>query len=194
MRDNIVYRPIHLGEISPCFSVLRLRRHLLRPPRNVVDAIPCSGLPLQHQELSRKIRSARFQNTVLRIMAFRPAHGEEVITFQLEDLSPHQVQDMRANTVYLPAVPTFHRISFQCVVVLMIPADKGQRERKTFQPVQRSIVTAISKPHTAKVSGADHNVPLCHLCLLREVFRLEAFKISVAVAGHKIIFPPSFST
>ena len=109
-------------------------------------------------------------------MAFRPAHGEEVITFQLEDLSPHQVQDMRANTVYLPAVPTFHRISFQCVVVLMIPADKGQRERKTFQPVQRSIVTAISKPHTAKVSGADHNVPLCHLCLLGKYSGLKRSK------------------
>ena len=179
MRDNIVHRPIDLGQISPCFSVFRLRRHLLRPPRNVVDAIPRPGL------LSLKIRSARFQNTVLRIMAFCPAHDEEVIAFQLEYLSTHQVQDMRANTVHLAAVPVFHRISFQCVVVLMIPADEGQRERKTFQPVQCHIVTAISKPHTTKVSGTDHRVLLCHLCLLREVFWLEAFKISVAVAGHK---------
>ena len=185
MRNNIVYSPIDLGQIFLCFSVFRFRRHLLRPPRNVVDAIPRSGLPLQHQELSRKIRSPRFQNAVFRIMAFCSAHDEEVIAFQLEYLSTHQVQDMRANAVYLAAVPIVHWISFQCVVVLMIPADKGQRERKTFQPVQCSIVTAVSKPHTAKVSGADHNVPLCHLCLLREVFRLEAFKISVAIAGHK---------
>ena len=51
-------------------------------------------------------------------MAFCSAHGEEVIAFQLEDLSTHQVQDMRANAVYLAAVPVFHRISFQCVVAV----------------------------------------------------------------------------
>ena len=185
MRDNIVHRPIDLGQIFPCFSVLLLRRHLLRPPRNVIDAIPRSGLSLQHQELSLKIRSTRFQNAVLRIMAFCSAHGEEVIAFQLEDLSTHQVQDMRANAVYLAAVPVFHRISFQRVVVFMIPADKGQREWQVFQPVQCSLVTAVSKPHTTKVSGTDHDVPLCHLCLLREIFRLEAFKVSVAITGCK---------
>ena len=185
MRDNIVHRPIDLGQISPRFSVLLLRRHLLCPPRNVVDTVPRSGLSLQHQELSLKIRSARFQNTVLRIMAFCPTHSKEVIAFQLEDLSTHQVQDMRANAVYLAAVPVFHRISFQRVVVFMIPADKGQRKWQVFQPVQCSLVTAVSKPHTTKVSGTDHDVPLCHLCLLREIFRLEAFKVSVAITGCK---------
>lgn len=79
VRDNIVHRPIDLGQIFPCFSVLLFRRHLLRPPRNVIDAIPRSGLSLQHQELSLKIRSTRFQNAVLRIMAFCSAHGKEVI-------------------------------------------------------------------------------------------------------------------
>ena len=42
VRDNIVHRPIDLSQIFPCFSVLLLRRHLLRPPRNVIDAIPRS--------------------------------------------------------------------------------------------------------------------------------------------------------
>ena len=85
-------------------------------------------------------------------MAFRAAHGEEAAALQLKDLTAHQVQHMRANAVYLAAVPLRHRVSFQRVIVFMVAADEGKREGQAFQPVQRFIVAAVTEPNTAEVS------------------------------------------
>ena len=86
------------------------------------------------------------------VMAFCAAHGEEAVTLQLEDLTAHQVQHMRANAVYLAAVPLGNRVSFQRVIVFMVAADEGKREGQAFQPVQRFIVAAVAKPHAAEVT------------------------------------------
>lgn len=86
------------------------------------------------------------------VMAFCAAHGEEAVTLQLEDLTAHQVQHMRANAVYLAAVPLGNRVSFQRVIVFMVAADEGKCERQAFQPVQRFIVAAVAKPHAAEVA------------------------------------------
>jgi len=117
-------------------------------------------------------------------MAFGTAHGEEAEALQLEDLAAHQVQNMGTNTVYLAAVPLRHRVSFQRVIVFMVAADEGKREGQAFQPVQRFIVAAVTKPHAAAVSGDDDRVILRHVRLFREVFLLKPCKISVAIAGH----------
>jgi hypothetical protein len=125
-------------------------------------------------------------------VAFGTAHGEEAVALQLEDLAAHQMQHMGADAVYLAAVPLCYGVSFQCVIVFMVAADEGKREGQAFQPVQRFIVAAVTKPHAAEVSAADHNVLLCHPRLFRKVFCFESLKISVAIAGHKYHFPISF--
>ena len=139
-----------------------------------------------------KIRGIRLQNPILDVVAFCAAHGEEAVTLQLEDLAAHQVQHVRPNAMHLAAAPLRYGVSRQRVIVFMIAADEYQREGQAFQPVQRFIVAAVAKPHTPEVSGADHNVLLCHPRLFGKVFWFESLKISVEVAGHKYHFPISF--
>ena len=150
----------------------------------MVDAVSRSWFALEHREPSLKIRGIRLQNPILDVVAFCAAHGEEAAAFQLEDLAARQVQHMRTNTVYLATVPIVHRISFQRVIVFMVAADEGKREGQAFQPVQRFIVAAVTKPHAAAVSGDDDRVILRHVSLLRETIRLETPEVSVAIASH----------
>jgi len=126
------------------------------------------------------------------VVAFCAAHGEEAAAFQLEDLAAHQMQHMRANAVYPASVPLVHGVSFQCVIVFVVTADEGKREGQAFQPVQRFIVAAVTKPHAAEVSCDDDRVILRHVSLFREVFLLKPCKISVAVTGHKYHFSISY--
>ena len=147
----------------------------------MVDAVSRSGLALERHEPSLKIRGVRLQNPILDVVAFCAAHGEEAAAFQLEDLAAHQMQHMRANAVYPASVPLVHGVSFQCVIVFVVTADEGKREGQAFQPVQRFIVAAVTKPHAAEVSCDDDRVILRHVSLFREVFLLKPCKISVAV-------------
>ena len=184
MSDGVVHRPADRVEVSPCLGVFFIGGQFLRPPRDMVDAVPRSWLALEHHEPSLKIRGIRLQNPILDIVAFCAAHGEEAVTLQLVNLTAHQVQNMGTNTVYLAAVPIVHGVSFQRVIVFMVAADEGQREGQAFQPVQRFIVAAVAKPHAAAVSGDDDHIFLRHPSLLREVFRLEAPEVSVGISGH----------
>ena len=118
----------------------------------MVDAVSRSGLALEHHEPSLKIRGIRLQNPILDVMTFCAAHGEEAVALQLEDLTARQVQNMGTNTVYLAAVPIVHGVSFQRIIVFMVAADEGQCEGQAFQPVQRFIVAAVTKPHAAEVA------------------------------------------
>ena len=148
----------------------------------MVDAVSRSGLALEHREPSLKIRGIRLQNPILDVMAFCAAHGEEAAALQLEDLAAHQVQYMRANAVYLAAVPLRHGVSFQRVIVFVVAADEGEREGQAYQPAQRFIVAAVAKPHAPEVACDDDCVILRHVRLFREVFLLKPCKISVAIA------------
>ena len=158
----------------------------------MVDAVPRSWLALEHREPSLKIRGIRLQNPILDVVAFCATHRKEEVTIQLKDLPAHQVQNMGTNAMHLASVPLRNRVSFQRVIVFMVAADKGKREGQAFQPVQRFTVATVAKPHTPEVSGADHNVLLCHPRLFGKVFWFESLKISVEVAGHKYHFPISF--
>ena len=89
--DDVVHRPADRVEVSPCLGVFFIGGKLLRPPRDVVDAVPRSGFALEHREPSLKIRGIRLQNSILDVMAFCAAHGEETAALQLEDLTAHQV-------------------------------------------------------------------------------------------------------
>ena len=162
------------------------------PPRDMVDAVPRSGLALEHREPSLKIRGIRLQNPILDVVAFCAAHGKEAVTIQLKDLPAHQVQNMGTNAMHLASMPLRNRVSFQRVIVFMVAADKGKREGQAFQPVQRFIVAAVAKPHAAEVAGDDDRVILRHVRLFREVFLLKPCKISVAIAGHKYHFSISY--
>jgi len=59
---------------------------------------------------------------------------------------------MRANAVYLAAVPLRYGVSRQRVIVFVVAADEGKREGQAFQPVQRFIVAAVTKPNAPEVS------------------------------------------
>ena len=109
--DDVVPLPADRVEASPRLGIFLIGGQLLRPPRNMVDAVPRSGLALEHHEPSLKIRGIRLQNPILDIMAFGTAHGEEAAALQLEDLAAHQVQNMGTNAVYLAAVPLRHGVS-----------------------------------------------------------------------------------
>ena len=150
--DDVVHLPANRVEVSPCLGVFFIGGKLLRPPRDVVDAVPRSGLTLEHREPSPKIRGVRLQNPILNIVAFCAAHGEEAVTLQLEDLTAHQVQHVRPNAMHLAAVPLCHGVSRQRVIVFMVAADEGKREGQAFQPVQRFIVAAVTKPNAPEVA------------------------------------------
>jgi len=68
--DDVVHRPADRVEVSPCLGVFFIGGQLLRPPRDVVDAVPRSGLALEHHEPSLKIRGIRLQNPILDVVAF----------------------------------------------------------------------------------------------------------------------------
>ena len=84
--------------------------------------------------------------------------------------------------MHLAAAPLRYGVSRQRVIVFMVAADEDQREGQAFQPVQRFIVAAVTKPHAAEVAGDDDRVILRHVRLFREVFLLKPCKISVAIA------------
>ena len=134
----------------------------------------------------------RLQNPILDVVAFCAAHGKEAVTIQLKDLPAHQVQNMGTNAMHLASVPLRNRVSFQRIIVFMVAADKGKREGQAFQPVQRFIVAAVAKPHTPEVSGADHNVLLCHPRLFGKVFGLNRSKFPWRSPVTNTIFPSPF--
>ena len=150
--DDVVHLPADRVEVSPRLGVFPIGGQFLRPPGNVVDAVSRSWFALEHHEPSLKIRGIRLQNPILNIVAFCAAHGEEAAALQLEDLTAHQVQNMGTNAMHLAAVPLCHGVSRQRVIVFMVAADEGKREGQAFQPVQRFIVAAVTKPNAAEVS------------------------------------------
>ena len=75
----------------------------------MVDAVPRSGLALEHHEPSLKIRGIRLQNSILDVMTFCTAHREEAVSFQLVNLTSHQVQHMGTDALDLAAVPFFRQ-------------------------------------------------------------------------------------
>ena len=150
--DDVVHLPADRVKVSPRLGVFFIRGQLLRPPRDVVDAVSRSWFALEHHEPSLKIRGVRLQNPILNIAAFCAAYGEEAVALQLEDLAAHQVQHVRPNAMHLAAAPLRNRVSRQRVIVFVVAADEGKREGQAFQPVQRFIVTAVAKPHAAEVA------------------------------------------
>ena len=152
MGDDVVHLPADRVKVSPRLGVFPIGGQLLDPPRDMVDAVSRSWLALERHEPSLKIRGIRLQNPILDVMTFCAAHGEEAAALQLKDLTAHQVQYMGTNTVYFATVPIVHRISFQRVIVFMVAADEGEREGQAFQPVQRFIVAAVTKPNAAEVT------------------------------------------
>ena len=118
----------------------------------MVDAVPRSWLALEHREPSLKIRGIRLQNPILDVMTFCAAHGEEAVTLQLEDLTAHQVQNMGTNAMHLAAVPIVHRISFQRVIVFMIPTYEQCGKGPGCQPIQPLLLRIAAIPDAAEVS------------------------------------------
>ena len=109
-------------------------------------------MPPQPAEPPREVRGLRVQDAVLHIVGGCAAHGEEAVPVQQEDLPSHQVKDMGPDGLCPAAVPVFHRIPGQRVIVLMVPADEGHRERKALQPVQGRVIPGVSKPDAHKVA------------------------------------------
>lgn len=91
-------------------------------------------------------------NAPLNVMALGTAHGKETESLQFEDLSPHQVQHMRTDSMHLATAPDLNRVPFQHIIVFMVAVHKGQCEGQAFQPIKFLIVPRISKPYAAEVS------------------------------------------
>ena len=63
-------------------------------------------------------------------MALCAAHREEGAALQLERLSAHQVNDVWADFMHLPAVPLLHRIFVQRIEVFMSAVQEQDSERE----------------------------------------------------------------
>jgi len=87
--DDVVHRPTMRLQVPPGLGILLLRRQLLRPPGLAHDPILPPALPEQTEEFFTIVRYGRVQDAVLNVMGGGPAHGEEGVPFQCEDLSPH---------------------------------------------------------------------------------------------------------
>ena len=70
--DDVVHLPADRVKASPRLGIFLIGGKLLRPPRDVVDAVSRSGLALEHREPLLKIRGIRLQNSILDVMAFAP--------------------------------------------------------------------------------------------------------------------------
>ena len=116
-------------------------------------------------------------------MALCAAHCEERAALQLERLTAHQVNDVRANSMHLSSVPFLHGIFVQHIEVFMIAVQEQDSERQGFQSVELRIVALIAMPNKSCIAADDHVVVFRHVGLLWKILRLESESVSVKVAG-----------
>ena len=102
MRHDEIHRVVMGSEVLKALRHLFLGRHLLRPPRHVVDTERESAAA-SLVKLARKIRIIRFQNPSPDVVALRPAKCEERLSLNRKHLPTHQVQNVRTDHMNLAA-------------------------------------------------------------------------------------------
>ena len=140
-----------------------------------------------------KIRAVHIQNPIRNIMALRTAHCEERAALQLERLPAHQVNDVRANSMHLSAVPLLHRIFVQRIEVFMIAVQEQDSKRQGFQPVELRIVALIAMPNKPKIVVGENVI---NLERMEKGEVLKTIKKDLAAAGYVVkvwkMFAPDY--
>ena len=104
--ENTVYRPVDSFQVCQGFLVFRLAGHFLGPPTYPLD--PKHGSHPAHQSIPVfEVRIGWIENSILNIMGGRTAHCEPGEAAEVEDLSPHKVQDMLLHHMDPSAIPFF---------------------------------------------------------------------------------------
>ena len=104
--ENTVYRPVDPFQVCQSLLVFRLAGHFLGPPAYPLD--PKHGPHPAHQPIPVfEVRSGWIENSILNIMGGRTAHCEPGEAAEVEDLSPHKVQDMLPHHMDPSAIPFF---------------------------------------------------------------------------------------
>ena len=133
--QNTVHFPAGLFQILYRLLVLRVGGQLLGPPGDALhpEHLPCPALePIFPLEIGGR----RVEDAVLYIMRGGAAHGEEGDAADLEDLSPHEVNHMRADIVDFPAMPVMDGELVEPVEILMVSVHKKGGKRLFLQPVE----------------------------------------------------------
>lgn len=123
VRDYIIHRPVMGLQISDCFLILFIGRHLLFPPGKMVDSERRTVSP-QKPILHLKFRIVQFQNASGYIMAGCTTHGKEAMPINVKYLAPHQMNHIRTDELHLASVPFHDWIFGQCFKVLMVARHK----------------------------------------------------------------------
>ena len=108
MGQDTVHRPVDPFQVRQGLLVFFWGGHLLRPPTHTFDP-EHSPHPAHQPILALEIWSGRIKDSILNIMGGRTAHGKPCDTTEVEDLSPHKVQDMIPRHMDPSAVPFFFR-------------------------------------------------------------------------------------
>lgn len=149
--ENTVYRPVDPFQVCHGLLVFRLAGHLLGPPAYSLD--PEHGPHPAHQPiLALEVRSGGIKDSILNIVGGRAAHGKPGEAAEVEDLSPHKVQDMLPHHMDQSAIPFLFRQSVQQVKILMVPIHEQGGEGLFTQPVQPVLVFWASVPQSSKIA------------------------------------------
>ena len=130
--DDVIDLPVQPLQRLSGVLIFLVGRQFLLPPRNVVDA-KLSAIAAQSIVALVKIRTVHVQNPIRNVMALRAAHREERSALQLERLSAHQMENMRAYSVNLPSVPLLDGVFVQGIEIFMVSVYKQDGKRQRFQ-------------------------------------------------------------
>ena len=128
--QNTVHLPAGLFQILYRLFILRVGGQLLGPPGDPFhpEHLPCPAL---EPVFPLEIGGCRVEDAVLYIMRGGAAHGEEADAADLEDLSPHEVNHMRADKVDFPSMPVMDRELVEPVEILVVSVHKKSAKKKS---------------------------------------------------------------
>ena len=98
----------------------------------------------------------------LSVMAFCAAHGEKAFALDIKKLSSHKVDNAWGDSVYLSAMPIFHRVSVQKVEILVIAVNKEGGEWSVIKLASPPHIFLIVVPHKSEISANYNIIVLCH--------------------------------
>lgn len=151
MGQDTVHRPVDPVQVCQGLLVFLRAGHLLSPPAHTLD--PEHGPHPAHQPiLALEIRSGGIEDAILNIVGGRAAHGKPGEAAEVEDLSPHKVQDMIPRRMDPPAVPLLFRKSVQQAKILMVPVHEQGGKGLFLQPVQPVLVFLASVPQASEIA------------------------------------------
>jgi hypothetical protein len=112
------------------------------------------------------------------------AHGEESFSFNLKDLSPHQVNYMGAYKMDISFVPLLDGKSIQTVKIFVVSINEKSGKRLLLQPIQPVFFLGRIRPYSPEVSSNDNIVAVPHLFLLGKAAGGEPVEVTMGIASN----------